>query len=194
VLLRQAALDGIRDGSIRFVFRRWERPSTVKPGGTLKTRVGVVAIDAVDAITERKITTADALAAGYPSRAALLTDLRSQREGTIFRIAVRYVGDDPRVALRADAELSDTDADALAARFARWDRASPRGPWTRVALEMIRDRPATLAADLAASIGWETQPFKTNIRKLKELGLTESLPVGYRLSPRGEALLARLTR
>jgi hypothetical protein len=26
----------------------------------------------------------------------------------------------------------------------------------------------------------------------KELGLTESLEVGYRLSPRGEALLARL--
>jgi hypothetical protein len=27
------------------------------------------------------------------------------------------------------------------------------------------------------------------VRKLKELGLTESLPVGYRLSPRGEAYL-----
>ena len=30
-------------------------------------------------------------------------------------------------------------------------------------------------------------PFKRNVRKLKELGLTESLEVGYRLSPRGEA-------
>jgi hypothetical protein len=27
------------------------------------------------------------------------------------------------------------------------------------------------------------------VRKLKELGLTESLTVGYRLSPRGAALL-----
>jgi hypothetical protein len=27
---------------------------------------------------------------------------------------------------------------------------------------------------------------------LKELGLTESLPIGYRLSPRGEAVLAHL--
>jgi hypothetical protein len=27
------------------------------------------------------------------------------------------------------------------------------------------------------------------LRRLKELGLTESLPVGYRLSPRGQALL-----
>jgi len=30
------------------------------------------------------------------------------------------------------------------------------------------------------------------VRKLKELGLTESLEVGYRLSPRGRALLERL--
>jgi len=33
-------------------------------------------------------------------------------------------------------------------------------------------------------------PFKANVRKLKALGLTESLEVGYRLSPRGEALLS----
>lgn len=31
--------------------------------------------------------------------------------------------------------------------------------------------------------------FKTNVRKLKGLGLTESLKIGYRLSPRGEAVL-----
>ena len=34
--------------------------------------------------------------------------------------------------------------------------------------------------------------FKTDVRKLKELGLTESLEVGYRLSPRGEAVLRAL--
>jgi hypothetical protein len=37
----------------------------------------------------------------------------------------------------------------------------------------------------------ERLPFKANVRKLKALGLTESLDIGYRLSPRGEALLAR---
>jgi hypothetical protein len=35
----------------------------------------------------------------------------------------------------------------------------------------------------------ELQPFKLNVRKLKALGLTESLEVGYRLSPRGAAFL-----
>ncbi|HEX7068738.1 MAG TPA: hypothetical protein VF295_11185 [Candidatus Limnocylindria bacterium] len=37
-------------------------------------------------------------------------------------------------------------------------------------------------------------PFKLDDRKLKELGLTESLRPGYRLSPRGESVLARLRR
>ncbi len=37
-------------------------------------------------------------------------------------------------------------------------------------------------------------PFKVDVRKFKEMGLTESLDVGYRLSPRGRAVLARLDR
>jgi hypothetical protein len=57
-------------------------------------------------------------------------------------------------------------------------------------LEPIAARPATRAPDLAASLGRETAPFKADVRKLKELGLTESLLVGYRLSPRGRAYLS----
>ena len=41
----------------------------------------------------------------------------------------------------------------------------------------------------AAGFGRETLPFKTDVRKLKNLGLTDSLEVGYRLSPRGRAYL-----
>ncbi|WP_225771433.1 hypothetical protein [Inquilinus sp. Marseille-Q2685] len=40
--------------------------------------------------------------------------------------------------------------------------------------------------------GREIAAFKTDVRKLKALGLTESLKVGYRLSPRGRALLERI--
>ena len=57
---------------------------------------------------------------------------------------------------------------------------------------MIADQPGVRAPDLAASVGRETKPFKIDVRKLKELGLTESLPVGYRLSPRGRAFLAHI--
>ena len=59
-------------------------------------------------------------------------------------------------------------------------------------LRTIAARPATRAADLAASFGRETQPFKLDVRKLKNLGLTLSLEVGYRLSPRGEAYLRHI--
>jgi hypothetical protein len=64
-------------------------------------------------------------------------------------------------------------------------------PWTIATLRLIGDRPGVRAGDLAAAAGRERHPFKTDVRKLKELGLTESLEVGYRLSSRGRALLGR---
>jgi hypothetical protein len=58
--------------------------------------------------------------------------------------------------------------------------------------EHRRGPAATLAATLAEELGQEKLVFKRNVRKLKELGLTESLEIGYRLSARGRALLKRL--
>ena len=78
---------------------------------------------------------------------------------------------------------------ALLARLDRLDRASRNGAWTREVLALIEANPARRAPDLAAELGRETQSFKRDVRKLKELGLTESLEVGYRLAPRGVALL-----
>jgi hypothetical protein len=65
------------------------------------------------------------------------------------------------------------------------------GPWTYEVLRAIGDNPGLRAPDLAASFGRETLPFKRDVRKLKELGLTISLEIGYRLSERGEAVLKR---
>ena len=60
---------------------------------------------------------------------------------------------------------------------------------TLVARRVLRwDLRTTLLA-LAASLGRETLPFKRDVRKLKELGLTCSLPVGYEISHRGRAYL-----
>jgi predicted DNA-binding transcriptional regulator YafY len=61
-------------------------------------------------------------------------------------------------------------------------------------LQVIAERPAVRAAELAAGFGRETQPFKLDVRKLKNLGLTISLERGYRLSPRGQAYLAGVNR
>jgi len=41
-------------------------------------------------------------------------------------------------------------------------------------------------------VGLEKEAFKLNVRKLKNLGLTESLGTGYRISPRGRSVLERL--
>ena len=76
-------------------------------------------------------------------------------------------------------------------RLDRMDRRSTRGPWAWRTLGMIDAQPGTRAAELATQIGWDTQPFKSNVRKLKQLGLTQSLETGYRLSKRGEDLLRK---
>ena len=63
MLLKRRFLDGIADGSISLIFRRWRKP-TVKAGGTLKTAVGVLAIDEVETIPVTKVTVVDANQAG----------------------------------------------------------------------------------------------------------------------------------
>ena len=108
----------------------------------------------------------------------------------MYRVDFHVVAEpDPRDVLAAAAALSDDEQADIGRRLARLDRGSAHGPWTHATLEVIRDRPATRAADLAESFGRETQAFKLDVRKLKNLGLTISLEVGYRLSPRGEAYL-----
>jgi hypothetical protein len=187
VLIRRDTLDRILIDEIDLAFRKWHRP-TVKAGGTLNTAVGVLAIDAVDIVDESAITVDEALRAGYGSVEALRTELGRRTEGSVYRVQLHHVGDDPRIALREDADLDADQLEAIGSRLDRLDRA--RGePWTRAVLELIRARPATRAPDLAASFGRETKAFKTDVRKLKSLGLTESLVVGYRLSPRGERFL-----
>jgi hypothetical protein len=184
VLFRQDVLRRIGEGSVTLAFRRWRRP-TVKAGGTLRTRVGVLAIESVEVVGENEVTDADARRAGAEDREALLAALPG--EGPLHRIEFRLAGPDPRVALRERSDISAAERAELDARLGRLDAASRHGPWTAAVLRLIADRPATRAPDLAASLGRETAPFKADVRKLKELGLTESLPVGYRLSPRGRA-------
>jgi hypothetical protein len=201
VLIPRTTLDGIARGEVTLAFRRWDRPR-VRPGTRLRTAVGVVAVESVTEVDPGGITDAEARLAGFADRAALLRFLDRRGGGSdcdgrarpTFRIGVRHAGEDPRIALRERSVLTPDDADALLARLARLDRASRHGPWTARVLRLIADRPGVRAGDLAASLDRERLSFKADVRKLKELGLTESLEVGYRLSPRGSALLARLSR
>jgi hypothetical protein len=188
VLISRATAEGIADGSVTVAFRRWDRPR-VRPGGTQRTVAGVVRFDSVEEVDPGALTEEDAARAGVRSLDELLR-LLGRRDGAhVYRMRVRLAGADPRVALREQAELSDDDRRAVDERLDRWDAARADGPWTREILRLIADRPGVRAPDLAASLARETLPFKRDVRRLKELGLTRSLDVGYELSPRGRAYL-----
>jgi len=193
VLLNQQTLEGIASGAITLLFRRWERPR-VKPGSSFRTQVGVIGVDVVDEITEASLTNRVARLAGFESRAALIAELSKYPDGRLYRIGVRLTGADPRVALRENAVLSDYEVEQLEQKLATMGARSKDGPWAMAILKLIEQRPGILAARLAKSMGMETGIFKPRVRQLKELGLTESLEIGYRLSPRGEAVLRRLIR
>jgi hypothetical protein len=191
MLLNQQTLDGIASGAITLLVRRWEKPR-VKPGSSFRTQVGVIGVDAVDEVAEAALTERVARQAGFESRAALLAELAKYPDGLLYRIRVRLAGADPRVALRENAGLSDDEVERLERKLAAMGARSQDGPWAMAILQLIEKRPGVLAARLAKSIGMDTAVFKPRVRQLKELGLTESLEIGYRLSPRGTALLRRL--
>jgi hypothetical protein len=188
MLFNARTLDGIASGHITVAFRRWRQPR-VKIGSQTRTAVGVIEVESVHRLEPDEVTTVDSVSAGFASVDELLTWIDKKGNGDLYRIGLRLVGPDPRVALRDAADLSGADVDELTRRLDGMDAAADR-PWTRDALEVIRRRPATLAALLAEEVGEERGLFKRRVRRLKELGLTESLPTGYRLSPRGESYLA----
>lgn len=191
MLIKRAVLDRIVAGEIDVIFRRWKKP-TVKAGGTLRTSVGLLAIDSVDIVPLSTVTAAEAKRAGFPTKAALRDELMSRPTGDIYRIRVRLGGEDPRIALRNTRELSASDIEELTTRLARLDKASKRGPWTIDVLRLIESHPQVRAQDLAESIGIEKDVLKNDVRKLKALGLTISFSPGYELSPRALAYLATL--
>jgi hypothetical protein len=187
---RPVTLRAIADGTVTRAYRTWDRPR-VRPGGQQRTPAGVIAFDAVEPVTRESLTEADARSAGMRDLSELLA-LVDRRPGTTYRIDLRLVGPDPRVALR-EATPDASQLAAITARPTRLDRASRHGPWTAAVLRAIDVNPGMRAADLAASVGRERDPFKLDVRKLKELGLTESLRPGYRLSRRGEAVLRSIS-
>jgi hypothetical protein len=186
MLFRQDVLQGIADGRVTLAFRRWRRPPPAE-GTTLRSPVGVLSLDRVSVVDEGDITPDDVRRTGLS-----VEDLRAsiRGEGRLLRIELRLVGSDPRIALR-DTLPGSLEIDAIATRLTRIDRSSA-APWTTRYLRLIAGQPGVVSHVLARQVGDDTAPFKRRVRQLKELGLTESLEVGYRLSPRGRAVLDRL--
>ena len=196
---RQGDEDAIARGELTLTFRRWRRPQA-RAGGRYRVGANVIEVASVDMIDPTEITNEDARAAGHESPAAALKAiLRNQRKSgdanaPLYRVAFRCLGEqaDPRKVLAADAELDSDELDEVTRRLARMDTRSRHSPWTQAALESIGAQPGRRAAELAAEQGRETPKFKADVRKLKALGLTISLEVGYELSPRGRVVLDAL--
>ena len=190
MLLKDETIAKIKSGEITLLFRRWKKPG-VKTGGTQMTQGGVIGIDAVDVVTEDEITDLDARNAGFASAEELISHL-DYRDDPIYRIRVYFAGEDPRRVVREKADLTHDELNEVIGKLRKLDANSKRGAWTQSYLQLIHDRPATYSGVLANSLGLEIPQFKPWVRKLKSLGLTESLEVGYRLSPRGEKVLKML--
>jgi hypothetical protein len=189
-MIRPAELRSVKEGVIDLAFRRWERPRVVV-GTRMRTMVGLVEVTSVEQVEIGDLTEDDARRAGSPSLAALVRALDQKADRPAWRVGLKHAGEDPRALLR-DAVPDRAEVAAIIARLERLDRASSYGAWTRETLDLVDRNPERRAPDLAAKIGRETAEFKKDVRKLKELGLTESLAIGYRLSPRGEVVVDRL--
>ncbi|MDW5314707.1 hypothetical protein [Rhizobium sp. PL01] len=188
MLFKNDVLAGIARGGVTLAFRRWQKP-TVRTGGTLRTAVGVLAIDAIDVVDASDVTNEDAARSGHSSLDRLLADIEGQRAGTLYRIAFHLAGTDPRLELRNLTELGPTEREDLRRRLTALDRDVA---WTLQTLRLITSHEGITAAELAGNTGFEKAALKQKIRKLKELGLTESLQSGYRISPRGRAFLDKV--
>ena len=187
MMIRPAELAAIKAGTIDLAFRRWAKPRVVV-GTRMRTAVGVIEVTSLEQVSVSSLRAEDARRAGAPSLAVLKEALEARPDDPAWRIGLAYAGPDPREALRAAVPDAEGIA-AINARLDRLDAASSYGAWTRETLDLIDRNPTVRAPDLAAQVGRETADFKKDVRKLKELGLTESLAIGYLLSPRGEAVV-----
>ncbi|MEN8673442.1 hypothetical protein [Nocardioides sp.] len=187
MMIRPAELAAIRAGHVDLAFRRWTAPR-VKGGTRLRTAVGLLEVLSVEQVAPSALRADDARRAGSQSLADLRRALAHHQDRPVFRVTLRYAGPDPREELREQVPDAAGIAE-LTSWLDRLDRSSSTGPWTRETLALIDARPEVRAPELAASLGRPTAEFKRDVRKLKEKGLTESLAIGYRLSPRGQAVL-----
>lgn len=206
MLFTADAWPGLASGAITVTFRLWSRPQA-KVGGRYRVAETTLLVDDVRQVRVADITDEDARRAGDESRDALVVRLSKPTRGRygrtaghditpdtlVWRVAFhRATDDEPALADRDN--LTTDDVAEITRRLDRLDAASTHGAWTRAALQLVADNPGVVSTTLAETVGRERQAFKLDVRKLKRLGLTESLDVGYRLSPRGKAYLSALAR
>ncbi len=196
MLFTATAHPGLADGSITRTYRHWKRPQ-VKVDGRYRVGPVVLVVEALDQVTLADITDAGARRSGFADAAAQVAYLRKGSPelvptDVVWQIDFHAEPPDDAPPLHDDADLTDDDVAHIRERLDRLDQSSGHGPWTRQTLAVIAEHPATVSSTLAEQLGRDRAELKVDIRKLKRLGLTISLERGYRISPRGRAVLDRL--
>jgi hypothetical protein len=193
ILFEKRFHQGIVSGTTTLTFRAW-KTARVKPGQRYRCHpIGVLEVDAVSMVTVADIGDADAILAGFASRVEILEYIAAKTGGgdqhAMVRVEFHHGGDGDRVDIALQADIDDATRKDIRAALARMDERPRTGPWTKKTLQLIGKHPRVAASKLAAMLGRETKDFKTDVVKLKKLGLTQSFEVGYEVSPRGLAFL-----
>jgi hypothetical protein len=192
MLFQRRFHERIRSGEIRCTVRIWQRPH-VRVGGRYALGAGAIVVERIHEARLDDITAALARRCGFPSLVDLLKTAKHGPGERVFVIDFHYDG---KANASPKPETAVVSAEALAElvrRLEAMDRRSKIGAWTLATLRAIETRPGVLAAKLARSLGRPRDELKRDVRKLKNLGLTFSLEIGYRLTPKGKELLASLS-
>ncbi len=193
MLFSADARPGIADGFITVTFRTWTR-AHAKTGGRYRVAGMLIEARVVAQVLSRDITEADARKAGSPDLLALRSRLGDPApEALVWRIDFRYVGRDDRSERGEIDVLSTIELTSIRNRLTRPDRSGRGRLWTLGTLQLIERYPGVVSTVLAKHARRDRASFKLDVRKLKELGLTESLDIGYRLTARGVAVLRDLS-
>lgn len=176
---------GIRAGAVTRSYRVWKKPQA-KVGGRYNLHPdGVIEVTGISQVAPADITDQEAIAAGFADAAALRRFLATRAK--VVLVEFRYLG----AGLTGQPERERLPADELETLLGKLGKMDARAttPWTSDVLNAIARNPGRRAGDLAPSFDWDTPTFKRQVRKLKALGLTRSLEIGYELSERGQQVL-----
>ena len=193
MLFKYSFHPAIANGEIGITYRAW-KGARVKVGNRYRLNAdGVVEVDVVSEIPVAEITDAAARASGFTSRDALLRQLFPRGAGdhsaTVFEVRFHYLPDPRTPVADVAAAVAEEVLHDLLGRLRNMDARSRTGPWTGATLALIAANPRVAASRLAPRLGLDTAPFKSNVRKLKALGLTISHDTGYTLSSLGARVL-----
>lgn len=85
--------------------------------------------------------------------------------------------------------MSADDIIELQRRLERYHKTSCLGPWTHSVLTVFRDQPGEAARMLAEKTGFERDWLNRTFGSSRTSVSTISLKTGYKISPRGSALM-----